>query len=182
MNLTEFLIRYRAATATICLFAVLIIAVPTAFSIFSGFIFILSGVFFRAWASGHIAKDKELATKGPYSLMRNPLYFGSVLIGIGIALAANHLYGWIITISYFLFFYTFIMIVEHKRLLKLFSQEYRQWAKQTGVFFPKFKKISENAFDIALYMKNREYRVFIFALFVVAVLIVKFLLMISQKS
>jgi len=182
MNLREFLIRYRATAATLCLIVVLILARPTAFSIFLGFIFIMSGVFFRAWASGHILKDRELATKGPYSIMRNPLYFGSFLIGVGIAIAANQLTCWLITVGYFIFFYTFLIIVEHKHLLRLFGDEYRQWASSTGIFFPRLRKIRENAFDIALYMKNREYRVFIFALFVVAVLILKFLFVISERS
>jgi protein-S-isoprenylcysteine O-methyltransferase Ste14 len=182
MKLREFLIRYRAMTGTLCLVFVLFFATPTAFSIFLGFIFVMAGVFFRGWAAGHILKDQELATKGPYSIMRNPLYFGSFLIGLGIAIAADHLYGWIITLSYIMFFYTFLMIVEHKRLLKLFGDEYREWSRNTGIFFPKLHKIRENAFDIALYVKNREYRVFIFSLFVVLVLILKFFLTISKKG
>jgi protein-S-isoprenylcysteine O-methyltransferase Ste14 len=45
------------------------------------------GLIIRAWATGHLRKNDRLAVSGPYALTRNPLYFGSFLIGIGFSLA-----------------------------------------------------------------------------------------------
>ena len=47
------------------------------------------GVLIRAWAAGHIVKNSQLATTGPYAHVRNPLYFGSFLLAAGFAIAAH---------------------------------------------------------------------------------------------
>src|SRR5664279_2027516 len=47
------------------------------------------GVFVRAMASGHVKKNEQLATSGPYAYCRNPLYLGSIIIAIGFAIAAR---------------------------------------------------------------------------------------------
>jgi len=37
----------------------------------------------RTWAAGHLLKDEALTVGGPYAYVRNPLYFGSLLSGVG---------------------------------------------------------------------------------------------------
>jgi len=174
-NATEIMIKYRSFIGILCLIAVLKLATPNAWSIFIGFFFMMIGMFFRGWSSGYIDKDKELAVDGPYSLTRNPLYFGNLLIGSGIAVACNNLPSLLIFLVYYFTFFTFLIAVERKRLRKRFGSRYDEWAKQANLFFPKIKKINKFNFNIAYYMKNREYRVLFYSLFVIAVLIIKFL-------
>jgi protein-S-isoprenylcysteine O-methyltransferase Ste14 len=174
-NMTETLIKYRSFIGILCLVVVLWLATPDVWSIFIGFFVMMIGMFFRAWSSGYINKDKELATEGPYSLTRNPLYFGNLLIGTGIAIACNNWVTALIFAVYYFSFFTFLIAIERKRMKKRFGPRYEAWAKQANLFFPKIKKINNANFNIAYYMKNREYRVFFYSLFVVAVLIVKFL-------
>lgn len=52
-----------------------------------GYVLILAGVGLRTWATLYVGgrKSRELVTAGPYSLCRNPLYLGSLLVGIAIA-------------------------------------------------------------------------------------------------
>jgi len=45
----------------------------------------------RVWAAGHLEKSREVTRSGPYRYIRHPLYFGSTLIAIGVAIAARHL-------------------------------------------------------------------------------------------
>jgi len=174
-NATEIIIKYRSFIGILCLIAVLRLATPNARSIFIGFFFMMIGMFFRGWSSGYIDKDKELAVDGPYSLTRNPLYFGNLLIGSGIAVACNNLPSLLIFLVYYFTFFTFLIAVERKRLRKRFGSRYDEWAKQANLFFPKIKKIKKFNFNIAYYMKNREYRVLFYSFFVIAVLIIKFL-------
>ena len=51
-----------------------------------------AGEALRLWASGHIEKTKRLATGGPYAHSRNPLYVGSLLIALGVAVACASLW------------------------------------------------------------------------------------------
>jgi protein-S-isoprenylcysteine O-methyltransferase Ste14 len=159
----------------LCLLAVLWVATPSSRSIFAGFLLMMAGMFFRAWSSGYINKDKELATAGPYSLTRNPLYFGSFILGTGIAVAGNNMIAYVIFAAYYLTFFTFLIAIERKRMRRRFGAQYDSWARQANLFFPKIKRVEPYGFNIAFYMKNREYRVLFFSLFVTAVLIVKFL-------
>jgi hypothetical protein len=43
----------------------------------------------RAWASGHIRKNQTLAVSGPYAYTRNPLYLGSLILGVGFCIASG---------------------------------------------------------------------------------------------
>src|ERR1700676_5393339 len=66
----------------------LLVARPEWWSLAIGSAVALSGVWLRAVSSGHVKKNEELATTGPYACTRNPLYFGSIVIAGGFALAS----------------------------------------------------------------------------------------------
>src|SRR4051794_40374381 len=55
----------------------------------AGLAFIFFGEVVRFWAAGYIAKDSEIATGGPYAYVRNPLYFGSLLLAVGYGLVSG---------------------------------------------------------------------------------------------
>src|SRR5207302_9504789 len=65
------------------------LARPTWRSIAISVMLIVPGLLIRAMASGHVRKNEAIATSGPYAYTRNPLYLGSLLIGIGFAAAAR---------------------------------------------------------------------------------------------
>ena len=174
-NAIEIIIRYRSFVGILCLVALLYLAEPSPTSMVVGFFFILLGMFFRAWASGYINKDTELATDGPFSLTRNPLYFGNFVLGLGIAIAGNNEYTYIIFFAYYLLFFPFLMVLEHGRMKEIFGEAYEEYASKSHTFFPKIKKSRKGEFNISYYMKNKEYRVLYFSLFVIAVLILKYL-------
>ena len=174
-NAVEIIIRYRSFVGILSLIALLYVAKPSPVSVTIGFFFILTGMLFRAWASGYINKDQQLATDGPFSLTRNPLYFGNFVLGLGIAIAGNNALSYIIFFAYYLLFFPFLMTLEHKRLKEKFGTAYEEYAKNSHTFFPKLKKVKRGEFNISFYMKNREYRVLYFSLFVIAIMILKVL-------
>ncbi len=47
---------------------------------------VLLGEALRIWAAGHIVKDESLTVSGPYAHLRNPLYLGSLISGLGFLL------------------------------------------------------------------------------------------------
>ena len=52
------------------------LANPTLASLALGSIFVVPGLLLRAVASGHVTKNEQLTTSGPYAYTRNPLYLG----------------------------------------------------------------------------------------------------------
>lgn len=171
----EFLIHYRATIGTLCTAALIFFSDPSPRSVTIGFFLMLVGTAFRAWTSGYINKNTELATHGPYSLTRNPLYFANIIIAAGLAVAGNNWISVGIAVGYCLFFFPLLMIVEHRHLKKAFGERYDQWAKEVNIFFPSIRKVKNPSFNISLYMKNHEYRVFYLTLLATAILVLKVL-------
>jgi protein-S-isoprenylcysteine O-methyltransferase Ste14 len=55
-----------------------------------GFTLVAAGAALRIWGTGYLVKTDELTVAGPYSHLRHPLYAGSLLIGLGLLVAAGH--------------------------------------------------------------------------------------------
>jgi protein-S-isoprenylcysteine O-methyltransferase Ste14 len=80
----------------------------------------------RLWCSVYIAgyKIKNLIVQGPYSICRNPLYFFSMLGGIGVGLASETLTMPAILLVAFAFYYPFVIRYEEQNLRNQFGQLY----------------------------------------------------------
>ena len=85
--------RYRVPVGWLMGLAVVALARPTPWSLLVGLPFACAGEALRLWASGHIEKTKRLATGGPYAHSRNPLYVGSLLIALGVAVGLREPVG-----------------------------------------------------------------------------------------
>src|SRR5690606_11506294 len=85
MKLTTRRIRLRLAWLAATVF--LLLATPTPATLLAGAALAAAGIALRAWAAGTIVKNAVLTTTGPYAHTRNPLYVGSFLLGLGLALA-----------------------------------------------------------------------------------------------
>src|ERR1700684_228010 len=94
------------------LFAVIYfwLARPTWRSLLLGAVIVLPGLFIRALASGHVRKNESLATSGPYAYTRNPLYFGSLLMGLGFCVAARS--WWVGVALVLMFFAIYVPVIR----------------------------------------------------------------------
>ena len=140
----------------------LVFSSPSWLTILIGLPLALAGAFVRAWASGHLQKNRALATSGPYAFTRNPLYFGSFVMTLGCAVAGGSAVLTFALIVFFLVVYLPVMKSEADYMAQLFAQDYRAWARETPLFFPRMAPYSARQiypFDRALYLKHREYRV-----------------------
>ena len=72
----------------LALIVVLLLARPNMFSLIIGSIIIVAGEGIRVWASGHLIRNEEVTTSGPYAYLRDPLYLGRFLLLIGFCIMA----------------------------------------------------------------------------------------------
>ncbi|MDQ6716767.1 MAG: isoprenylcysteine carboxylmethyltransferase family protein [Gemmatimonadota bacterium] len=141
----------------------LIFARPTPLGLAVGGAIALVGVFIRAWASGHIVKNEKLATSGPYAHTRNPLYFGSFLIGAGFAVAA-HWSLLLLVIGFWILVYAPTMERERANIRERFPDVYDEYSKNVPAFVPRpvpWKSPDPEAvggFSGSLYMKHGEWK------------------------
>jgi protein-S-isoprenylcysteine O-methyltransferase Ste14 len=144
------------------------LAAPQARSIVIGAVIAALGLIIRAGASGHLRKDQELATTGPYARTRNPLYLGSSLLAIGFAIAGRSWWAGAVVLGYFAIFYYAVIRSEEEDLRRLFGARFAEYAARVPLFFPAFRDTrSESdpwesanaaAFSWARYRRNREYQ------------------------
>lgn len=138
----------------------LIFAVPTPLTIAIGAGVSIVGLLIRAWASGHIRKAATLAVSGPYAFTRNPLYVGSLLMGLGFTVAAGVWWLAVLFVVLFIGIYLPVMRVEQDDMVTIFGQEFEEYRANVPMLIPRLTpwKSSSEKFDIGLYLQYREYR------------------------
>lgn len=104
-----------------------------------GFVLITICILGRTWSSLYIGGRKidELVTVGPYSVMRNPLYFFSILGAIGVGTQSGSIVLALIcgALAYVVFF--IVVLQEEKILLERYDDRYRSFMARVPRFFPK---------------------------------------------
>ena len=132
------------------------------------------GVFVRATASGHVKKNEELATTGPYACCRNPLYLGSIIIAVGFAIAARDVWVAVGIVVLFTVIYVPVIRSEEAFLLGHF-ESYDDYARRVPRLLPRTLRMSglTTAFSRELYLQHREYNALIGAAAMLAALVVK---------
>lgn len=145
-----------------------------------GAILILPGLLIRALASGHVRKNETLATSGPYAYTRNPLYLGSLLMGVGFAVAARS--WWVGVVLVVMFFAIYLPVIrDEEAFLRQKFREFEDYARLVPRMFPKItpawrERESSDGFSFDLYMKHREYNALLGTLAMIAALIAKMML------
>lgn len=66
--------------------AILLFHPPQRDSLGIALVLIVAGAALRGWGAGHLVKNHELTTSGPYAHLRHPLYLGTILVATGFAI------------------------------------------------------------------------------------------------
>lgn len=144
------LARFRVFLGFVFAAVVLWLATPSPRSLMIGAAIAIAGESIRLWAAGHLEKSKEVTQSGPYRYTRHPLYLGSSLIGIGVAIVANNLLVAAIVIAYLVLTLTAAMRSEEAHLREKFGDAYDAYAQRRA---PKV----ERSFSWQRAMYNREH-------------------------
>jgi protein-S-isoprenylcysteine O-methyltransferase Ste14 len=127
------------------------------------------GTMVRLHASGFVLKNKELATDGPYALMRHPLYTGNILLITGFALAGSLWWGIPLALVFFWFYYPPAIEYEDRKLHGIFEEQWEKWSRQTPALLPNFSNIRKLFSGSWSFMKSTKQNGEVFiALYVVA--------------
>src|SRR5512146_1417973 len=149
------------------------LARPRWWSLAAGAAIAAAGLLLRGLASGHVKKNTELTTTGPYAYTRNPLYVGSIIIGIGFAVAARS--PWVVLALMVLFAAVYLPVVRAEEgYLRTQFPEYAEYAQRVPRFwFHVPGEPSGGTFSRELYLKHREYNAVLGAALMLATLVAK---------
>lgn len=133
-------------------------------SIIAGSLIIASGILVRSVTIGleYIVRGgykgkiyaENLVTGGIYSLCRNPMYLGNILLIAGFGIFANSMLFVLLFLPAFLVTYLAIIKAEESFLVNKFGEEYSRYRNSVNSLFPDFRKMN-NAFKGFRFNWNR---------------------------
>ncbi|AKF05388.1 methyltransferase family protein [Sandaracinus amylolyticus] len=78
----------------------------------------------------------ELVTRGPFRLVRNPIFSAMILASVGLALACPSVLGLVAPIALLVALELQVRIVEEPYLARVHGEAYRAYARRVGRFVP----------------------------------------------
>jgi protein-S-isoprenylcysteine O-methyltransferase Ste14 len=154
----DFVARLRVPSGFLLAAAFAWFAQPSVPSLVWGLPISVAGLALRAWAAGHLAKNRRLATSGPYAYTRNPLYLGTLLVAAGLAVAGRSAGLVLLFAAVFLLVYLPVILLEEQHLRQLFP-EYADYSRHVPSLLPwRTGWPASSRFSRQLYWKNQEYQ------------------------
>ena len=147
----HWLARRRVAIGFAAAVAAIWLSQPTTRTLVIGAAVAIVGEAIRIWAAGHLEKGREVTVSGPYRLTRHPLYLGSTLIGIGLAIASASLVVSLLVLTYLAVTLTAAIATEEAHLTEKFGAAYPDYREGRAATVAR-------RFSLARAMRNREYR------------------------
>jgi protein-S-isoprenylcysteine O-methyltransferase Ste14 len=136
---------------------------PTPQSLMVGLPIAVLGLALRAWAAGSLAKNRQLATGGPYAHVRNPLYVGTLIVALGLVVASRSAGLGILFAAVFLLVYLPVIQLEEQHLRSLFP-DFAAYAAEVPALIPRLTPAEKedrknpNPFRWRQYLINKEYQ------------------------
>ncbi len=124
---------------------------PTRQTLAAGAVVAIAGELIRIWAAGHLDKGREVTMSGPYRVTRHPLYLGSTVIGVGLAIASASVLVFALVVGYLGVTLTAAVATEEAHLTAKFGGAYPAYrdGRAPGV---------SRRFSLARAVQNREHR------------------------
>jgi protein-S-isoprenylcysteine O-methyltransferase Ste14 len=164
--------RRRVALGFLSGAVTLALAQPTARSIAAGMSIAIAGEALRVWAAGHLNKAREVTSSGPYRWLAHPLYAGSAIMGVGLAIACANVLVAVLIAVYLIVTLTAAIKSEEAFLRRAFGDRYdlyRQRDRLANGAAPG----GARRFAVSQAIANREHRAIVGLLVVVLLLVLK---------
>jgi isoprenylcysteine carboxyl methyltransferase (ICMT) family protein YpbQ len=152
------LARMRVALGFVFGVLVLVLAQPTRRSLAIGMSIAACGELMRIWAAGHLRKSREVTVSGPYRWVAHPLYVGSSLMGIGLAISSASVTVAVLIAVYLAATLTAAIKSEEAFLRRTFGDQYDLYRNGVEAKRRERGAASTRAFSLQQAMANREYR------------------------
>jgi protein-S-isoprenylcysteine O-methyltransferase Ste14 len=172
----------KTFSLTAAILLVIILARPTVLSLIVGVIIICIGESIRIWAAGHLVRNREVTTSGPYAYLRDPLYLGRLFLLIGFCIMSWGYSLILLPIGLWVFFLNYMPRKYRKEMIRLekrFGEGYKRYSEYAKSLIPKLKPYPHAhkrawSFNLFWYENREQY-------FLLAVIVVFFLIVLRIK-
>ena len=112
---------------------------------FIALVLVIVAAFGRLWTLSYISghKTKDLVTRGPYSITRNPLYFFSLIGALGIGVASESIVILGSLLLAFSVYYPLVIRAEEEHLTHIHGVGFKDYCSTVPVFLPSFSLFHE---------------------------------------
>lgn len=159
-RITKFTARMMTALIATTILLLYVADPETAWFI-PGAILALVGEALRIWAAGHLRKNKQLTTTGPYAYVKNPLYLGTFLITLGGSAMARSVFIMLLGVTWLSFYYIpYKKRQEHRKLSQSFGDQWLEYDQAVPAYIPRrtpYAGKGTNAWSFALVKENSEH-------------------------
>lgn len=142
------------------LFLILLLSMIKPEFFWVGLLVSVAGEAIQIWCFAALKKKKVLAAKGPYALVRNPMYIGRYFLILGGIMMTGNIW-FIIVFSVTYYFYMVNRVKrEEKILVEIFGDAYRNYCRQVHRFLPSCKNVDNHElffFKWELFFKNNAH-------------------------
>lgn len=152
------LARLRVALGFVSGLLVLVLAQPTGRSLTIGMSIAACGEAIRIWAAGHLRKSREVTVSGPYRWTAHPLYVGSAVMGVGLAVASASIPVAVLVAVYLVATLTAAIKSEEAFLRRTFGDQYDLYRSGIAARRRERRAAARRPFSVEQAMANREYR------------------------
>ncbi len=160
--------RYPIAGLLFILFILYIHNIKFSF-LLSGFLVSIFGELIQVWSFGSLEKNKILVDRGPYRIVRNPMYIGRYFVLLGIVLLTANPFVFILYTIFFSFYAFNRVKREEKVLREHFGEAYKHYCKEVNRFLPSLRRPGAGNFryfNPDLFIKNNGHLNLILVLFI----------------
>ena len=150
-RVVEVLAQRRVPLGFVVALVAIVLARPTWPSWRAGLMVAIAGELIRVWAAGHLEKGREVTRSGPYRWVQHPLYLGSSIIALGVALACRSAVVAAIVFIYMAATLTAAVRSEEAFLRRRFGETYERYRRSLA-------EPATRRFSAARAVRNREYK------------------------
>lgn len=117
----------------------------------------LLGQVIQGWCFAALVKNRELSVRGPYVLVRNPMYLGRYFLILGFICLLGR---WEAVVVYTVVYYPYMryrVMREEKRLRRIYPVEFERYCGEVRRFLPSLRKLGDPAvrfFDWTMFLEN----------------------------
>lgn len=175
--------KYRGGVWTALFAVILAVARPLRGRVAAGVLLVALGQLTRFWGAGCIVRYRgeevgaeRLATWGPYALVRNPLYVGNGLIGLGWGWISGNLATVIFLVTFWVLYGLLIVPHEEAFLRGRFGAEYEDYCARVGRFFPRslsretWSRVRAGSYDASILLKSEIHSLWVHVLGTILIL------------
>jgi protein-S-isoprenylcysteine O-methyltransferase Ste14 len=127
-------------------------------SMLIGFTLIIIGEYFRLWGVSYAGSETRttgnvggtyLVVSGAYAFVRNPLYFGNMMIYLGVGFMSMALFPYLQIAAFLFFFFQYIIIINEEEtfLQSKYGKSYENYCEAVPKLIPSLKRYQNQNLD-----------------------------------